>query len=534
MTLMLSAMAARGLSEGLALDIARNFLRRQSGLVEKLRRRQHPDRIAEWTLEFEQWRFLAPRGSMPLDISNQVVGNVARIPLLSTFKDRHLQYAAIIHSALSAWLELRKQPSLSGVAGVSREFAEPCDRLIDHSDRRSVLILVNGRAFLLEAIDDGRAASVGRLTRAIAEIEAATFNRRPTALPVVTALPKADAMRQIRLARRTHAPAMKAIQNALMVFSFNCNLTDGSGLPDSIRGLSGLGHDRWFGKTNLFADGRGCLGLCIDHAVADGTAIARYVAHINRQLAALAAGNEALQSAGGSPCPVAALPSMPDALERGWRREVQRYRDRVGKLRTASRQIHLPTNRAPLLARALPLACQVAYFQINGEDRHVYVPVSRGHAVERGLDFVHASAPGTADVVRTLHDREYADPSVLNAALLWWKKTFFSLMHQQCGEKSLHHLHRLAGQHGLDQDIFFRALGYSNRRAFPQLCLSIVPGHRDMPAAVFPPSEGGWSVGMVYHEAGGNLCVTTRGDVAGRAATEIERAACRIVELAAA
>ncbi len=481
--------------------------------------------------DFERNKFLRARGSVPLDPGNQVNGAILKTSDVMGELEESLAGALSLYCALSHWSRLKEQRSgsICDLLGVTRLFGREKDQLSPSRRGDTVLILCRSRIMLLTAFEQGRLLPFASIWKALQTFLGEIDQHQPTALPVLTALPKGLAVSGFEEARAYGGETLEAIEDAVCVLSLGSCLTDADGKADLVKGLTGNGLDRWFGKTNVVIDEKGYLGFYFDHAVADGQLIMAFADGLQEQISALMASEAADPSE--APAPTEVVARFPDALEDRWGGALSAYRREIGRFSASRLDFKRAAQDSKSLATALPLACQAACYRLTGRLQKPYVPVARSHESERGLEFVHASAPGTAALIQALSNPGDDDLAALKRTLAWWRRAFLVAMLGPGGERFMHYLYDFAEELGLHRHPFFEAAGYPERLAYPPLCLSIVSGQEAVSAPVFPPARGGWSVGAITHEAGVNISVAGWDGVPAQAAAEIGRAMEEILAL---
>ncbi len=477
----------------------------------------------------EKEKFLRARGSVPLDPCNQVNGSVLKISELLGEIDPDFAAAVVLYAALKCWSphDGDRSEAMRDLLGVTRLFGSERDRLSPSKGQDKVLVLCRSRMMLLTAFEGGKLLPFASIWKALQGFLRGLDRQDKSALPALTALPKALAVAELNEARRCRSAALDAIDDSVIVLSLRSGLTGPDGREDLVRGLTGNGLDRWFGKTNIVADEQGHIGFYFDHAVADGQLIMGCSETFLSRAAALAME----PATHAQTARTQSVARFPEALEARWTAALQGYRREVARFSASRLDLTVAARDSGGLATALPLACQAAFRRRTGRLESPYVPVARTHESERGLEFVHGSAPGTARVIEDLDSSRVGDPAALRSALRWWRRSFLAAMLGPGGERFMHYLYGFAEEQGLLDHPFFEAAGYPDRLVYPPLCLTIVSGHKLVPAPVFPPVRGGWSVGVITHETGANLAVAGWDGAPARAAAEIGRAVEEILAL---
>ncbi len=520
----------------LATQLVDSFFHQRSELIERFLYGMEDDRYEATVSNFERAKFLTHRGRMPTDPGTQVVGAIRHFPNLPAECGLAVRAAA----ALDAVLRLLEQEATgkhtSGIAdlfSLSRRFNEPVDRVLANDDS-DVIVLYEGRCFLLRVMENGKAAGFPALHRVLKEILRLAREMPPTSLPVVTALPKGEAVRELELARKARPQLLERLERAFFCLALTGPHPRRGGAPDQFAGLTGLGGDRWFGKTTLVVDPLGHVGAYGDHALADGMVMMRFAER-------WAAGF--LRHRGAAPgaksgrdaraLEIRAIPPFDAAAEARWSRHRSDYRAHLAALSSAQFSLEVPRPQRAHLAAAVPLAGQAARYALRGELEAAYLPVSQRALASRGLDFVHGSAPGTAELLRRLHLAGREELSALHDILSWWAKSVRAVVKGSSGERRLHYLYQEAARQGAERDSFFTAAGFPDCLAYPKLCLSVLDGDRGLPGTAFVPVDDGWSLGVTLHQEGLNATLLAWKGEAETAADACRRSLSRILELAA-
>lgn len=480
----------------------------------------------------ESEKFLRPRGSMALDPGTQVVGTMLNLGFCDRAADKASYYASLLHSALAVFqsAEAEGLESVTRLFTTSRVFAEPIDRLEVSKQTGQVLVLLQGRVFLLTAIQHGQLCSKAELQDQVQEVLERAEVEPPSHLASLTALPKREAVIALAEAWRAKPDVMEAVQQACLCLSIvPSQRTRGGAHANQLKALTGEGTDRWFGKTNLVADSLGHVGIYADHAVADGLILKQFFERfINEQGATRDAGVRRGVSEEALARPLSVGGFSP-ALEAAWQKAARRYRVDASRISTAQFTLQVPKSARGFLAAAVPVAAQAAFFAQRGTLEAPYLPVSKRSSATRGLDFLHATPPGVKEVAqRFATGRPHCHHSA-SRALKWWTTSIRKAVKSRGGERFLHYFYRYAEEAGVHDDRFFEAVGFPDCLSYPRLCLSVMASPSFVPGLAFPPVEGGWGLGATIFDGGVNLTATAWNGEAPLAARNMRHALERIL-----
>ncbi len=463
---------------------------------------------------------------MPLDPGSQVVGATFCYFKPPRHEALSQHYATLLYAMLQT-VYASEDKSFIALSSRNRVFAEPVDRLVSCNPCGPVLLFFNGRMYLLKVFDAGRLVSQSMLGRSIAQILSRSETEEPTNLSSLTALPKGEAVPLLAEVRKADPATLQAIDDAWLAFSIVSNLGRADGQADQLKGLTGEGNDRWFGKTTLLVDPLGHLGLYADHALADGLILKR----LGEQVL-MAVSQQAFDEKAAIDQAAAVQPVGPfgEERERRWKLHLQRYRHQLTRMRSDQASISVDCQQRKALIGAIPLAAQTAFYRLHGEVEAPYLPVSKRRNAARGLDFIHDTAPGTLPAILHLGRVDGPLEETLQSVLSWWSQAVRDTVRGKSGERLLHYLYRFAESEGASDHPFFGAAGFPACLAYPRLCLSVMEGRPLVPGIAFPPDEQGWGIGATVHENGLNVTLTAWDDDPATALNEVRCALEKILE----